>query len=515
MAELSLSRAEVESAIDTARFMVGKQESERTELDVLRRYVTGKQGLPLVIPGDAPAEVREMARISRINMIKIVVESMVQSLFVDNIRSPEDPDAPIDPDAPPTPAIDPDDPAQQVWAAWQANKLDRGQAGLYRATFTYGAGYMVGTPGRRGRNGAAMPVLRPLSPRSMTTLYGDDPDWPVYAFERRKRPGTFRVYDTSERAFEIGHQPDRDKPNDRTAGEWTVLGVIEHGLPYCPVVRYLDEYDLDDGDEPISNAIEARGGPTRDQTDYVAGQVAPLMTLQDQGDVTSFALLSAMWYTAFRQRWVVGWTPSSRTEKVRAGASQLWTFSDHPEDVKLGEFNQTEMSGFLNSRESVAKYAATLSQTPVHELIGELVNLSAEALAAAEAGRDRKLNERETGLGESHEQMAGMVGDLMDIEVPDDLEVLWRDTSARAFGAIVDGLGKLAAQLHIPPEALWSRIPGATRQEINHWKALAAKGDSLDALTGLLDKQAAPGVDPATGGQRTPSGLILPPGAQV
>jgi hypothetical protein len=507
---IEVSDLDAARVVGKARMLLGEQSNDRFNLDVLRRYYTGRQGLPLVIPSDAPAEVREMARISRINMIKIVVEAMVQSLFVDNIRMPErdgeDGAPPAEPEG--------DDPAAKVWAAWQANRLDRAQSGLYRATFQYGTGYMVGTPGR-GRNGDRTPVLRPVSPRAMTTHYADSPDWPVFALERRKQEGVFRFYDTADRIYEIGYQRDRDKPDDATAGEFTVLGVISTGLPYCPIVRYLDEFDVDDADEPISHAIQARGGAVYDQTDYVAGQVAPLITLQDQADVTSFALLSAMWYTAFRQRWIVGWTPSSRTEKIRAGASQMWTFSDHPDDIRLGEFSETNMDGFLRSRESVAKYAATLSQTPVHELIGELVNLSAEALAAAEAGRDRKLNERETGLGESHEQLSQMIGDYLRIEVPDDIEVVWRDTSARAFGAIVDGLGKLAAQLQIPPQMLWDRIPGVTRQDVQRWKAAQAAGDSLDALTSMLDRQANPSALPGTGETRTQSGLILPPGAQV
>ena len=57
---------------------------------------------------------------------------------------------------------------------------------------------------------------------------------------------------------------------------------------------------------------------------------------------------------------------------------------------------------------------------------------------------------------------------------------------ARAFGAIVDALGKLAAQLQIPPQMLWDRIPGVTRQDVNRWKAAQAEGDSLAALTGLF-----------------------------
>lgn len=470
----------IEQAVELSSMLHGMQERERTELDVLRRYATGRQALALVIPRDAPREVREMARISRINLISIVVNSLVESLYVDNLRSPAA--------APPvtegdTPTPEPDDVTLPIWRAWQANKLDRGQSGLYRAVFTYGYGYMAVTAG------APFPVIRPFSPRRMTAAYGDNPDWPLYAIERRREANTFRLYD-EQFVYELGY--------DVKEKRFTVLTEpAEHGSPYCPVIKYSDVEDLDIDDEPESRAM--LGGQPGDTTIMVAGQVAPLMTLQDQSDVTTFALKSAEWYTAFRQRWIVGWTPDSPLDKVKSAASQMWTFDAEPDEVKLGEFSETTLDGYLRSRGDIAKFVATLSQTPVHELIGELVNLSAEALAAAEAGRDRKIDERKTGLGESHEQTAQVVGGLINVDVPDDLEVVWRDTSARAFGAIVDGLGKLAAQLQIPPEGLWDRIPGSTQQDIRRWKELQKEGDALGGLTKLLDQQATPPADPGSG----------------
>lgn len=473
--------------IELASFLRSEQDKERVELDVLRRYVTGKQALPMVIPRDAPREVREMARISRINLIKIVVDSLVESLYVDNLRMVE-----TKPGADGQPG-DAETVTLKVWDAWQANKLDRGQSGLYRAVFEYGFGYMVVTGGK------PFPVARPFSPRQFTAMYSDDyADWPDYALERQRPVNTFRLYDETH-VYSLGYDPEKK--------QFGLLTQAEHGSPYCPVIRYRDIEDLDVHDEPMPNdRSSSLFGGARDVTDWVAGQIAPLMTLQDQSDVTTFALKSAEWYSAFRQRWVVGWTPASQAEKVKSGASQLWTFDADPEEVKLGEFSQTTLDGYLASRLSTARFAATLSQTPVHELIGELVNLSAEALAAAEAGRDRKVGERKTGLGESHEQFAGALGQLMGVEVPDDIEVVWRDESARAFGAVVDGLGKLAAQLQIPPDMLWDRIPGVTLQDVKRWQIAREAGDPLDDFAEQLDKQA--GAPPA-GRPGSGSGLAI------
>jgi hypothetical protein len=485
-------------AVELAHYLEGQQAQERTQLDVLRLYVTGKQALPLVIPRDAPAEVRELARIARVNLIAVVINSMVESMYVDNLRVAK---APTGGEGKPVGDLE-DVTLDGVWGAWQKNKLDQRQSGLYRAVFTYGYGYAVVTPGQ------PVPVVRMLSPRTLTALYGDSDDWPDCALEKRRQPNRYRLYD-KEAVYELDMDPEKKR--------LALVGGAgsPHGLDYCPVIRYKDAEDLDVEDEPVAQSLQGRG---RDGwTEIVAGQVAPLITLQDQADVTSFMLKSAEWYAAFRQRWVVGWTPSNASDKVKAASSQLWTFDADPDEVKLGEFGETTLDGYLRSREGTAKFAATLSRTPVHELIGELVNLSAEALAAAEKGHDRKIDERKTGLGESHEQTAQAIGDLMNIDVPEDIEVVWRDTSARAFGAIVDGLGKLAAQLQIPPEALWSKIPGVTRQEIRGWKAMREQGDALGNLTGLLDRQAQPAAAAgAVPGETTsPGGVILPRGVQA
>ncbi|HZN75891.1 MAG TPA: phage portal protein [Micromonosporaceae bacterium] len=442
-----------DAAVERAQEMMERHRSERAELDVLRRYWTGRQRFPAVIPNDAPAEVREMARVARVNICDIVVNSLTQALFVDGFRARDESTG--------------DDVTVSVWSAWLANRMNKHQAGLHRATIAYGTGYTVVTPGD------PVPVIRAVSPRMLTAVYGADPDWPRFALEKRPTAGDWRLYDDSA-VYTLRMERDR----------FAVAAIDEHGLPYTPVVRYQDAQDLDLDDDAITEAPGRVGGAAT--TTIVCGQIAPLMTLQDQINLTSFSLKAAEWYSAFRQRWIVGWTPASDEIKMKAAASQMWTFDEVPDDVQLGEFAQTVLDGYLRSREASVKYAATLSQTPVHELVGELVNLSAEALAAAEAGKDRKVDERKTGFGESHEQTFQTVGALMDIEVPDDAQVIWRDTSARAFGAIVDGLGKLAQMLGIPPQELWDRVPGATQQDVRRWRAAAESGDLIAGLNSLM-----------------------------
>lgn len=452
-------------AVEQVGSLRGYHDAERTQLNVVRRYWQGVQNLPILIPADAPREMKTLARISRVNICKIVVDSLAQSLFVDGFRSD------------PTGAADDSD--SKVWKTWQANKMDARQSALHRTAAAYGASYAIVLPGE------PYPVIRPISPRSMTAFYtDDDPDWPAWALERCGR-GVWKLYD-QDAVYTVKRDGDVKSRSDALG----FVNVEIHGAGVVPVVRYLDEYDLDcDDDVELDQSIFWPGlrVPMR-------GQIAPLMTLQDQIDVTTFGLLVAQWWGAFRQRYVIGWTAPSEQAAVKASMARLMTFEDPPDEtgeggIKVGEFGQTTLDGYIASREASLTHAATLSQTPVHELVGKLVNLSAEALAAAEQGHERKVNERQTGFGESHEQMLWLAGKYQNEAVELDAEVVWRDTSARSFAAIVDGLGKLAQMLNVPAEELWLKIPGVTQQDVVRWKAAAATGDSFSKLAELLDRQ--------------------------
>jgi hypothetical protein len=432
-----------ESVIEQARLLLDTQRAERDRLDKVRRYWKGKQDLPLVVASSAPREVKTMAEIARVNVSDVIVESLTHSLFVEGLR------------------IGRADENVPAWDVWQTNRFDRGQIGVHRAAVAYGTAYVVVTPG--SFRDSDVPVLRGCSPRRLTALYGEDPDWPVFALEAWGKQ-TYRLYD-DEAVYYL---------TETGSTDIKLLDTRLHGSGVCPVVRFRDAEDLDAEDD-IEEAKD----------NIILGQVAPMMNLQDQINLTSFNLLIAQHYAAFRQRWIIGWTAEDENQKLAAAASRLWTFDDHPENVKVGEFGQTDLKGYIDSRETAIRYMATISQTPVHELIGELVNLSAEALAAAEAGKDRKVAERKTGFGESWEQVFQLVGD-----VPDDAEVRWRDTSARSFAATVDALGKLASLLGIPPRGLWEQIPGITEGDIKNWEKLAQEADSFARLETLLQGQA-------------------------
>jgi hypothetical protein len=426
------------AAADQARELLEFRRAERERLDEIRDYLRDDPDRLLSgLPRGAPAEVHRLARISRVNFLKFVVNARVQAMYVDGFRAPRASD-----DAP-------------AWQAWQANGMDARQIGIHRAALAYGCAYATVLPGD------PVPVIRGVSPRHLTAVYGDDDEWPVYALHRRK--SDWRLYDDQAVYTLVQDEGDRFRVVDVS-----MHGAVMAGRPVCPVVRYRDTDDLDDP---------------------VTGIVWPNRALQDQINVTTFGLMVAQHYGAFKVRYVLGWLAESEEEYLKVSASKLLTFDDP--DVKVGEFSETNLSGYIESREATLRHLATVSQTPAHELLGQLVNLSAEALAAAEASHRRAVGENQEVIGESHKQSLNLASEYMGITPDPAAEVRWRDTESRSLAQAADALGKLAAQLGIPAQELWERVPNVTDQELERWRAAAERGDSLANLTAMLERQAA------------------------
>lgn len=443
-----------QEVFEQVRRLLQIRRAEAEKLDLVHAFWRGKQDYP-VLPANVPREVRHLAEMSRVNMVTLVVDVLAQALFVDGFREPR--------------AAEND---AEVWAIWQANRMDARQIGLHRATLAYGAAYMVVLPGDPG------PVLRGASPRRLTAAYSDlDDEWPAYALEVRQtgRQLDLRLYDEGA-VYTVADTVDQWRSGSLELSDDAVLvGSAVHEMGVCPVVRFRNHEDLDDDS-------------------CLLGEIEPLMPLQNQIDHTTFGLLVAQHFQAFKQRYIIGWTADSEVASATA-ASRLWAFED--ENIKVGEFGEVNLAGYLDSRTATTELLATLSQTPPHHLLGKMVNLSAEALAAAESGQRRKIGERETTWGESHEQHLRLAAASKGVTVADDAQVRWRDTEARSLAQVADALGKLAQMLDVPKKELWAKIPGVTDQDLERWNAAAAKDDALGNLTAMLDAQslAEPGSD--------------------
>lgn len=437
-----------QEAVELGHELLGTREQERRRLEKIHTYLRDDPDDPRRsrlggLPADAPQDVVRLARISRVNLCKFIVNARVQAMLVDGFQTPTSPDN------------------VPQWTTWQRNRFDLRQIGVHRAGLSYGASYVVVLPG------TTAPVMRGASPRQLTVAYDDDDDWPFAALEKRRGTGRWRLID-NEAVYELRQADGTGEL--KVAGEPMIHGAEADDEPVTPVVRFRDTDDLDDP---------------------VLGIVEPFIPLQDQINITSFALQVAQHYGAFRQRYIMGWIAESEAKALKMGADRLMMFEDP--DVKIGEFAQTDLRGYIDSREASIRHLATVSQTPVHELLGQFVNLSAEALEAARASHHAAVEENRIAMGESHEQALNLAGSMMDDPVEPDPEatVLWRDTRVRSLGEAATAFGQLVTDLGVPPRELWHRIPGVAQHEVDRWIATAESGDAFAELERLLDRQAA------------------------
>src|SRR5580704_3720506 len=483
---------------DVAAKILAMREREQARLKRISDYMRGFHD-SVYVPDGARSEYRWLLQRSVVNFLPLVVSVIAENLHVDGYLPTNSEGEVTDPSSAGSAAVTAD-PANP-WSIWHANRMQARQHGLHRAVAKYGIAYTVVLPGTMtgpGDTVVPQPVIRAVSPRKLTALYADDVDdeWPVYAVEERlirSAKSTIRVvwlYDDTNRYTLIGKQGQTGlywpgAEDNLFDSAWQDVAadlpqIEEHGLGVCPVVRFLHDIDLD-GEMDVS------------------GMVEPLIPLQDQINTTTFNTLMAQQYGAFRQRWVTGMVPDDEDgrprEPFRAGVDRLWVAEDT--DTKFGEFSQTSLGDFLDAREASIRHMSTISQVPPYHLLGAVANLSAEALAAARDGLDRAISELQSVLSEPYKQtlrLAGLAAGNQQAWQDRTSTVVWRDTSARAFAATADALGKVAQMLGVPATELWSRIPGVSAEEVARWKAVAESQGALAELNRLIETQMTKGA---------------------
>jgi hypothetical protein len=252
-----------------------------------------------------------------------------------------------------------------------------------------------------------------------------------------------------------------------TEKDWVVDGKpIAHGLGVTPAVRFYA--DIDD---------EGR----------TFGIVESLIEFQDAINQAKRNLLMNNTYGAQKVRFASGVAGElerdANGQPIKDGhgnfvhkpveLSSARLLSSPNDSARLSSVDETPADGFIATMEELVREFAVAAQIPPHSLLGNLSNLSAETLVAALGQTLRFVFTLQTTWGESHRALLRLMAlDLGEITIDEeyDVEPQWRDMSDRSFGAIVDGLGKMATMLGIPRKALWRWVPGVTGGEIELWE---------------------------------------------
>ena len=452
------------------------------------RYLRGEHDEPY-IPDQADAEYRMLAKRCVTNLMPFAVSTSAQTLYVDGFRRGS---GKGETGSSVTTTESGEMIEQPEWLHWQKSRLDARQAAIYRGALTFGHSFVVTE--MKGED----IISRGLSAMRTVALY-DDPandDAPRYAFTVTKWPsgdgdktvpGEARLWD-ERYVYDVTFKSLSD-----TKKGVRVDDGRPHGADECPVTRFHAGVDLE--------------GRTR-------GLVEQLFRVQDRLNQTVFDLLVVQTFASFKVRTVSGMAPPMQMELVRDestgesilqpkldadgnpipkpvnfSAKRMLMAEDH--ETKFGTLEETSLEGFIESIRLSFQHISSLANIPPHHLMGQIANLSADALTAAETALMRKVAEFRSLFGESWERVfriaASMAGDTEGVEDYAG-EVVWRDTEHRSLSQSGDALGKLSEALGIPPEGLWARVPGVTATEMKHWEELKEKQDSEAKLAESLDR---------------------------
>jgi hypothetical protein len=440
---------------------LGKRlDAQRPALNGLNNYDLGDHPLP---QGHRRAReaFRRFQRQARTNFTGLVTESVLDRLTVTGFRMGGQADL-----------------AADVTAnlIWQDNWLDADQVQVMRDALVMGRSYVTVGPDPDSESG----VL----------ITGEDPRQVIHACEpdnRREVRAALKTWvdEYTGQLSAVVYLPDSvTYYRGRDAGgavlwdpsRWDLdLAEGEGGTapnPLAPLVPVV----------PFINRPEKR----RDGF----GEFEDITDVQDRINQTVLDRLVTGATQAFRQRWATG---ADIKGQFDPGADLIWWVED--EKAKFGDFSPADLRMFIEAARSDVEHLASVSRTPPYYLLGQMANLSGDALTAAEAGLVAKARRRMGQFGESWEAVLALGFKLKGRTVAIDAETIWADPERRNEAAAADAAVKKQAA-GVPWRQLMEDL-GYSPQQIDRMEAMKA----ADAFkTALLAPPPAPPAPPAPPG---------------
>lgn len=438
--------ADVGSALWWLERLDEQRRARNTHLSVLQRYATGQHPLP-----ESSRRWRDYYRAwqrrSRTNYCGLIASSVSERMTVDGFRTD---DAGLD---------------SQVWRWWNASRMNADADLVHGAAADLGYGYVI--VGETATAESPMQVIAEHDP-----------------MDRRRPVAAMKTW-TDDMALEemqrsIVYLPDRVALFEAKRPDW----VDElHPLTWVQV----DEQPNPIGEVPVVEFVNRPrlGG-------MGMSEFADVIDVQDRINSLQLHLLTIAQSQAFRQRYVKGLATEDENGNpldppFEALVSALWVVDDP--DVEFGEFQQVDLRPLLEAlRESVTQLVS-VSGLPPHYVAGDLVNASADALAAAEARLVSKVRARQRVAGEAWERVIRLLGLWQGVDVPDTIEVRWQDPERKTDAQLADAVLK-SAQFGVPWEQRMIDR-GYSPQQIDRMRDQRRQEAEFDAQGAALTARAA------------------------
>lgn len=368
----------------------------------------------------------------------------------------------------------------EAWKVWQANGLDAASQVAHTEAVKLSRVYALVEPGAEGKP-ARITIEHPMQ-MIVAHAEGDRAIREAALKRWRRRDGKIlatvylpdAVYKfETEAAYPDGMPSEGVKWIERQG----TAPIVPNPYGVVPVVPLYNEPSLLHGGKSDLDSV---------------------MRMQDAVNKLVMDMIVASEFAAFRQRWATGielpedadGQPMSE-QKFLSSVASVWTVED--ENAQFGEFSASDLKNYTTAVAMLVQHMAAQTRTPIHYLLAEMVNLSADAIRAAEAGLIAKVRRKMLHFGEAWEEVMRLAtGKPLDTG---DGETRWGDPENRSHAELADALVK-AKMIGIPEEMLWERF-GLSSKEIDKARTIRARELAQAALAGVVT----PGSQGDTGGQ--------------
>lgn len=457
-----------------------KRTSEHARVDP---YLVGEAPLPPAIEQARLTKVyRYLMPVAEAPWGSLIVDSKLDRLEVSGFRD-----------------INNKDGAQRVWAeAWQRNHMD--------------------SESKLG-HGAAL-----LDGRCYATVWADESGRPDIALDD--------VTQMIVRFQEGSRHRRRDALRRWVSGETTYAslfrddGIYKFKAPSASGQAAIDGWEqLGPADEDwilentfgtvnvVELALNRRLAPGA--FPYARGEFSHCTGLIDRINLLTFLGLVIAFWMGFPMRGVIG--DKIRREVLRdddgnpildeaTGKEKTKVvppFDPHPDAIfqienpaaKLAEFAAADRRNLSVFQE--LDQLAAITKTPRHYFPMEngMANLSAEAIMASEGAMHAAVTGHKSTLGEGWEEVLRLCGQVLDVEISDQAEMVWMDHQARSLAERADAASKLKDVL--PAVAIAELVLNANQDQISRWATQGAADPLLRLIqaAGSTPTSAVPGAN--------------------
>jgi hypothetical protein len=257
--------------------------------------------------------------------------------------------------------------------------------------------------------------------------------------------------------------------------------------------------------------------------EYAQGEAEGVLDIQDRinNEIMNRLIISRS--QAYKQRMVTGVKllddGKGRKPPFDPGADMLWVVQDP--NAKIFEFKEADINQLLAAvRDDVGDMAA-VTKTPPHYLLGEVVNVSGDALKAAETGLVSKVRQRMRLMGPAWERVVRLAFRYMDDPRATEqvAQVLWADPESKSRAELADAMSKeiasgiplqlAMARAGYTPEEIQFAVEEKRRSEARSIAMQYAARSQQNTTTGQQEPAESPaeGTEAGTGTPGTPSGV--------